>query len=124
MTDELDQRYIRMVEALHRKTVKKELKWGHYSSKEDAYFVPFGSNFVVIGINYGAEGDEDVIITIRNSDQIVVDRFTDVGLSDYTPTIEGFQYYFSLMKDLHRMAARQSSGADGIIDDILNDLGA
>lgn len=123
MTDVPVSKYIHLVESLYRKTVARSIDWKHYSSHDRSFIAKLGQNSVCIGVDSeDRDGEADIFIVIMNSSDSIVDRFTDVDISDHTPTIPDYEYYYPLMKEMHRLAARQASGADSVLDDILESL--
>jgi hypothetical protein len=112
-------KYANLVEKVYEKTVDGAISWteesaGTFSSKIGAYN---------IYIYKGGEFDSDVIFSLSNEENTIVDKFSDVDLADAIPQNTTFSAYYSLMLDLYKMADRDATGAEKVLDGVLSELG-
>lgn len=115
-------KYAILVEKIYELTVSSELKW-NVSPIRDGYSAPIGDRFVEILEARSGNDENDIVLAITDKDGNVLDSFNDVALADAVPRISGFRNYYFLMSDLLKRAGRVSSGAEDVLDNVLNILG-
>jgi hypothetical protein len=115
-------KYAYLVERIYEKTLSSELSWAD-SPRKGAFLTHVGGYRVEIYTELRGSGDEDVFISVTNNDGKTLDSFSDVDLADSIPRISGFRSYFRLMNDLLKRAERVSSGAEKVLDNVLESLG-
>ena len=111
-----DSRQTRLIEYLLTLSRKRELEWKE-AVFPDAFETSFPSYSLLIGTEEGRNGT-DYYIFIVGANGEIVDRFTDVDISQSS---EGFDA-FSKMREIHDSARRIAKGADKALDEILGEL--
>jgi hypothetical protein len=117
-------KYAYLVERLYEMTLSSELNW-----KETDYIGRFTTKIGKRNIELDTEnprgaGDPDVYIYIKDDFGKTLESFSDVDLADSVPRVRGYNNYYSLMFDLLKRVARKASGAEEVLDSVLEDLGA
>jgi hypothetical protein len=97
---------------LRSSTQSGSLRWA--ATAQDDTFIAVFSGAVVL---FGKQGS-DFFIEIKTTDGETVDRFTDDDLDGGGPQ----RAYWNEMKDLHADISRVISGADDLLDILLNQL--
>jgi hypothetical protein len=112
-----------LVEGLYLRTSDGSMKWTNYENSE-SFYTPIGGSNIEISKGENSRGETLVVISIYNGEGKVVDSFSDEFFGEASPIYYSGGGYFSLMTDLYDMAKRNASGADLIIQDILNKINA
>ena len=113
------EKYRKFVTSLSNKTKQEKIEWSETSI--DGVYSTTLSGFTVhirIEKSITSPSADDVFISIHDEWGEEKDHFSDVTIRGETP--EGYDGYYSLMEELYRMAARQASGADQIMDQLLD----
>lgn len=109
-TDTLS-KWRRLVRALDLATSEGKVKWK--PTAESSIFLTTVNDTTVV---LSAQG-QDYVLEIVDGSDAVVDRFSDVDLDRGEGGV-----FFSLMKNLYQRINREASGADEILDDLINSL--
>lgn len=112
------EKYSRLVSALYRKTMDRQINWE--LDFGDEVFCRIGGSEIYLDSFRGSDGEPFESLEIRRNGQ-VIDKFNDGVLSSEDTGIPGTNY-FGLMQDLRMAAKRKAMGADDAIDDILKGL--
>jgi hypothetical protein len=113
-----------LVDGLLEKSLVGQISWEEHPRK-GVFQTSFGFYGLTIEKNityepnppYEDETHDTVIIRISNSDDQVIESFSDEDLSDKGS-------FFKKMNELYSLARRKALGADQAINDILERLGA
>lgn len=111
MTDKLSS----LLVELAKRTREGFLKW-EPTAVEGVYQVAFPRYTVQICTERNEKGLADYVLSILNSDGVLIERAADPDLSSRVQNASG------LMNELHSNARRQALGADQAIENILTDL--
>lgn len=109
-----------LVDEIARRTFANDLDW-NYGFSESDFSAALGKYQVNIS-EHETDISNDIIIKILQ-DGREIDRFSDVTLSGKEPDIPEFSNYYGLLLELHRRAGRIASGAEAVLDAILDELG-
>jgi len=118
MTNSSLQKLAEMTTVLLKKTKSREIIW-ETTSIEDTYATSLGNYTIHIYEHPGSAGQTDIYIQIYNNSGHPIDQFSDVTLSGLGIDTPGYDGFFSIMSELFLLAARQASGADEAVDEIL-----
>jgi hypothetical protein len=111
----------RLVEILFRRSREGKVEW-QTAIVDNAFQVAFRDNTVEIRqLGREIEDEYDYRFTLRNSEGEVAERFTDIELYADVDG-EARKQGYMMASDLFEMARRKATGADKIIDSILEDL--
>ena len=113
------QKYAELIEGLFEKTASGKMKWT--SETFNIPSVQIGDAFVTIQQTRNSRNQPVIQVQIYNSRFDEVDKFSDDDLPEH-PDIEGYESYWTLMLELNKMALRSASGADKIIDSLIEKL--
>ena len=121
MTQDI-QKYAAIIKSLHAKTDAKSLEWEHV---EGAVEVGIGLNKTVsLSEFHSNDGEPYERLTVRNNFTGGEVVFVDSDLPRWLEAPLPFESWYLAMKALREKAQRQASGVDGILDDLISDLGA
>lgn len=118
---DVQSKYKVLVEKLYQKTAERKLAWQHVA-RTNSVFVRVAGNWIHLSSENNNNMESDMYVTVRNDDNYVLERFSDISLSDVVPDTPGFPGFYALMTALHEMAIRQATGADEALDSILDEL--
>lgn len=115
----VEEKMWKMVQLLHDKTSKGEIKWEQIAGKA-SYQTPFPKYTVRISEIRSDEPEEspDYVVSIFNEEGTLVERASDVTIRDKVQDTQPFL----LMKELYTLARRKALGVDDALDDLLADL--
>lgn len=114
------EKHRKLVELLYQKTNEGQLDWNEDES-DNSYMVSIGSSF--LEINTTMDENDDPVVFIRVfRDGNIIERFTDNDIKGRRPSVAGYDTYYKLMSSLYDMAKRRHSGADVVLDDLIQKL--
>ena len=116
-----EEKYAKLIETLFDRTFERSQSWRLSGS---AVTTDLGTYTVSISQEDSFGSEVDMVCEIADEFGIVVDRFTDVELKDISPDVPGYQSFYLLMRALYDRAHREASGAERVLDSILETLNA
>ncbi|BEU99062.1 hypothetical protein [Novosphingobium olei] len=111
-----------LVEGLYIATNEGRIKWTK-DENLDGYYCDVNFNRVEIVSEPTQRGESDIRITVYNSSGDAVDSFTDTFFGNEKPRFISVAHYYTAMSTMLDSAKRSSSGADKVLDDIIEALG-
>lgn len=111
-------KYAALVETLYRMTIEETLSWSVHDGKITSSF-----GDVSVELREGGDFGADIIVELVDFVGSVVDSFSDVTLEQIEPSIKEFGGYYSLMSEILYKANRQATGADKVLNSVLDRLG-
>jgi hypothetical protein len=111
-----------LVEGLYIATSNGTLKWAVVPNSS-TYVANIASSRVEIGAEGGELGEADIRISVYDSSGNNVDSFDDNYFKGMKPKNIPYDGYYSAMAALLDSARRSATGADKVVDNILNSLG-
>lgn len=119
-----NQKYATLVDALFSKTANREISWIE-TSIGGVFSTSVGEYTIHIEEPDDSYNNPDAVtITMLTKDGERVDVFGDSDLVIYSPKVSGFTSYRALLRDLYKRSNRDASGAEKVLDSILDALGA
>jgi len=117
--NDLSTKHVDFLNLLIRLTEKGKLSWK--MSEDGIYPETNVLNYTVsIQETSNSSGSDSVLIIVRKSDGTIVDRFTDDDLTELMRSSPEVNYV--RMASLYKGAVRRASGADDVLDEILDAL--
>lgn len=110
-------KYFDLLDRLVEQTNGGNLKWEE-TVENRSFMVSFPNYTIRVSQEDGENDMTDYVISIINNEGSVIDRFSDVTLSQMRPGGS----YFTMMEELFNNARRNAFGADKALDDILSEL--
>lgn len=118
-----EQKQAALVDALFEKTASGEMHWmetsivGTFSTVLSGYIVHIEFEEEVFGEQAAAT------VAILNRDGERIDVFSENDLKNQKPSVKPYTDYYHLLADLYKRASRDASGAEKVLDSLLNILG-
>jgi len=113
-------KYRKLVELLYKKTNEGNIKWSE-DEVDDSFNVSLGQSRVEVDSTTD-ENDDPIIIVRVYADGKMTERFDDNDIKGIRPSIPGYDSYYKLMSETYKMAQRTSTGADIVLDGIIQEL--
>ena len=120
MNSNISYRHKDLVDRLFRLTLDKSLEWE--SDFDQEIRCSLGRFYATIEESQNGEGVPFVIIKIVDTVGNTIDVITDEELKIYDPPSEDFNTYWLFMTELLKLAQRQASGAEKVLDEIFEFL--
>lgn len=118
--EEIQSKYRIMVERLYDRTISDSINW-EMGWNGDVQ-CQFGAYTVHLKSSRDSDGEPYEHVELRNSNDIVIDSFSDAYITGETPRIANFTTYYGLMAELRQSARRKAMGVGDAIDTILGNL--
>jgi hypothetical protein len=110
-------KYEALLSRLVSKTNHNELDWRE-SPSADTFQTSFANYSVTISETEGRRGQIDYVVSLINSEGVVVDNISDTDLDSGS----GDTYFFQMLRGLYQAARRRALGVDNALDEILKEL--
>lgn len=116
------QKYAAILKSLHKRTDAKQFEW---TKSIEGVRTTIGLNKSVVLSDYVTPDNEPIEqLTIKNDVTGGSVSFLDGDLPRWLTCPQPFDNWYLVMKALREKAERQADGVDGILDDLISDLGA
>lgn len=119
MSDIMSQRRT-LVEALYAKTIEGNLKWGE-GYGQNSFKTDIGNQAIEI-LRESDENRTDYTVNVYDGRFNVVESFNDIYFNTLRPVRVSQSSYYAVMSSLFDMASRNSTGADKVVGNILDQL--
>ncbi|MEG3089752.1 hypothetical protein [Sphingomonas sp. PB4P5] len=121
MSNDINEKNSILVDRLYKQTKSGKIDWRMNSFSNEPEVKLKDVTLTLRGGN-NANGAPLEIVVLEDGLGGLIDSFNDEDLAGQPMGISGFNDYFSAMKAMRQNALRQASGANKVVDDLINFL--